>query len=179
MHDVLNEKHMSERVIPNPPSASGDANDAYRSRMLEQHKHFVEITMRYWNHIETANHFFLSLHTLMLSGFTYLFTSAVKLPTPVLAMLVVVSCAIALQWLMVLRSLQRLNHVRHEIIQEWESSLAARPYQVEYYKLYSSKGPRYARYFRIQRLYMLIPLLIFTAYLVFGVLITLDIRLKP
>ncbi len=179
MHEVLAEKHMSERVIPNPHSTSGDPSDAYRSQLLEQHKHFVEMTMRYWNHIETANHFFLSLHALILSGFTYLFTSAVSLPTPVLAMLVIVSCAIALQWLMVLRSLQRLNHVRHEIIQEWESGLAARPYQVEYYKLYSNKGPRYLRYFRIQRLYMLIPLLVFATYLIFGVLITLDIRLKP
>jgi MFS superfamily sulfate permease-like transporter len=178
MQDLPPEKYTSERVIPNPPALAGEANDTYRSQLLEQHKHFVEMTMRYWNHIETANHFFLSLHTLILSGFTYLFTSAARLPTPVLAMLVVISCAMALQWLMVLRSLQRLNQVRHEIIQEWEAGLAARPYQVEYYKLYNIKGARGARYFRIQRLYMLIPLLVFMAYLVFGVLITLDIKIR-
>jgi hypothetical protein len=33
------------------------------------------------------------------------------------------------------------------------------------------------RYFRIQKLYMLIPLLVFIAYLIFGVLIALDVRL--
>lgn len=177
MRNTRPEKYASERVVPDL-DLPGEVTDAYRGRLLDQHKHFVDVTMRYWNHIETANHFFLSLHTLILSGFTYLFTSTAALPAPVLAMLVVISCAMALQWLMVLRSLQRLNQVRHEIIQEWEAGLPARPYQVEYYKLYSMKMPRRVRYFRIQRLYMLIPLLVFTAYLVFGALIALGIKMR-
>jgi len=176
MRDIPPE-NMSERIVPDPPSIYSDTNDGYRDHLLEQYKHFVEVTMKYWSHIETANQFFLSLHTVILSGFTYLFTSRAILPTPVLAMLVIIACALALQWLMVLRSLQRLNQVRHEIIQEWETHLAAQPYRVECYKLYSDKGPRYTKYFRIQKLYMLIPLLVLIAYLIFGILIALDVKL--
>jgi hypothetical protein len=176
MRDIPPE-NMSERVVPNPPVHYSEANDAYRGHLLEQYKHFVEMTLRYWSHIETANQFFLSLHTIILSGFTYLFTARAILSAPVLTILVIIACALALQWLMVLRSLQRLNQARHEIIQEWETHLAAQPYRVECYKLYSDKGPRHTRYFRIQKLYMLIPLLVFIAYLIFGVLIALDVRL--
>jgi hypothetical protein len=169
---------MSNPVIPDIPPLYVNAEAEYRNHLLEQHKHFVETTMRYWGHIETANHFFLSLHTIILSGFTYLLTSSVIIPTAVLAMLVIVSCAMALQWLMILRSLQKLNQVRHEIIQEWETNLPARPYQAEYDKLYLDKTPRYLKYFRIQRLYMLIPLLVFVSYLVFGFLIAAGIKIR-
>jgi hypothetical protein len=168
---------MSQRIVPNPPSLYNEADDAYRGHMLEQYKHFVEMTMKYWSHIESANQFFLSLHTVILSGFTYLFTSRAILPTLVLAMLVLIACALALQWLMVLRSLQRLNQVRHGIIQEWEAYLAAQPYRVECYKLYSDKNRHSTKYFRIQKLYMLVPLLVFLAYLVLGVVIAMDVRL--
>lgn len=178
MHDTPPGSYTSDRVVPNPPPLPGDADGTSRRESLEQHKHFVDVTMRYWSHIETANQFFLSLHTLILSGFTYLFTSEARLPTPVLAILVLVSCAVALQWLMVLRSLQRLNQVRHEIIQDWESGLTARPYQVEYHKLYGGTRPRHLRYFRVQRLYMTIPLLVFAAYVVLGVLIAADVRMR-
>jgi hypothetical protein len=171
---------MSKPVIPDvPPSRYAGANDAYCQHLLEQHKHFVEVTMKYWGHIETANHFFLSLHTVILSGFTYLLTTTVSVPQAVLVMLVIVSCVMALQWLMVLRSLRKLNQVRHEIIQEWELSLPAQPYVAEYEKLYNDKSiPRYARYLRIQRLYMALPVLVFATYLVFGVLIALGIKIR-
>jgi hypothetical protein len=171
---------MSKPVVPvdiSPLYAGKD--DAYLNHLLDQHRHFVEITMRYWGHIETANHFFLSLHTVILSGFTYLLTSTVSIPAAVLAMLVVVSCAMALQWLMVLRSLQKLNKARHEIIQELEEVLPARPYNAERDKLYNDdKSPRYARYLRIQKLYMMLPVLVFAAYLVIGCLIFFDIKIR-
>lgn len=169
------DKRTAVRVIPEQPPAGGDP--AYHGRLLDQHKHFVEMTMRYWNHIETVNHFFLSLHTVILSGFTYLLTTAARVPRPVLAMLVAVACAMALHWLMLLRSLQRLNQVRHEIIQEWEEGLAAQPYTVEREMLYGG-GPRRVRYFRVQRLYMLVPVLAFAAYLVFGFLIATGVRIQ-
>ncbi|HLM03498.1 MAG TPA: hypothetical protein VK400_20760 [Pyrinomonadaceae bacterium] len=169
---------MSKPVVPDVPSLYTGRDDMYRSHLLDQHRHFVEITMRYWGHIETANHFFLSLHTVIISGFTYLLTSTVNIPAAVLVMLVLVSCAVALQWLMVLRSLQKLNHTRHEIIQEWEAMLPAQPYEVERERLYNDKSPRFSRYVRIQKLYMLLPLLVFLSYLVFGFLIFFDIKIR-
>lgn len=178
MPDMPSENYVSKPVIQNIPSLYVDAKDAYPAHLLEQHKHFVEMTMKYWGHIEVVNQFFLALHTVILSGFTYLFTSSASLPTPVLAMLVIISCAMALQWLMILRSLRRLNQVRHEIIQEWETSLAACPYQVEKDKLYNDKNPLFGKYFRIQRLYMVIPLLAFVSYLLFGVLIASGVRIQ-
>lgn len=176
MSDTPPAGYASERVIPDPPPGAADA--LYRGQLLDQHRHFVEMTMRYWGHIETANQFFLSLHAVILSGFTYLFTAEARLPSPVLAALVAVASAMALQWLLVLRSLRRLNQARHEIIQEWELSLPARPYRVEYRKLYGGGGPRLSRYFRVQRLYMAVPLLVLAAYLAFGLLIHFDIRMR-
>jgi hypothetical protein len=170
------DKRTAVRVITEQPPPGGDPS--YHGRLLDQHKHFVEMTMRYWNHIETANHFFLSLHTVILSGFIYLLTTAARIPAPVLALLVAVACAMSLQWLMVLRSLRRLNQVRHEIIQEWEEGLAARPYKVEYEKLYGGNEPRSERYFRVQRLYMLVPVLALAAYLVIGLLIATGVRIQ-
>ena len=178
MPDIPPENHMSKPVVPDIPALYVNAESEYRNHLVEQHKHFVETTMRYWGHIESANHFFLSLHTIILSGFTYLLTSSVVIPTAILAMLVLVSCAMALQWLMILRSLQKLNNARHEIIQEWEALLPARPYQAEYDKLYLNKGSPSARYFKIQRLYMILPLLVFVSYVVFGILIAAGVKIR-
>jgi hypothetical protein len=33
------------------------------SNLLEQYKHFADVTLAYWKHLESVNQFFLSLHT--------------------------------------------------------------------------------------------------------------------
>jgi hypothetical protein len=142
--------------------------------MLEQYKHFVEVTLQYWGHIATANQFFLSLHTVILSGFTYILVSKANFPSLPLMVLTLFACGAALHWWLLLRSLQRLNRVRHEIIQEWELHLPARPYGAEAWKLYSSTSP--VDYFPIQKLYMLFPVLVMLAYLGLAVLIALGFR---
>jgi hypothetical protein len=178
---TLSERSPKQReplqVVLDPSPPEGSSGDQHRGHMLEQYRHFVDVTIQYWSHIAPANQFFLSLHTVILSGFIYLLTSEVRIPPLLLAGLTLLACAIALQWLMLLRSLQRLNQVRHEIIQEWERHLPAQPYVAEHYRLYV-RAPARGRYFRIQKLYMLLPVLTILTYLGLAVSIALDVRVR-
>lgn len=169
------ERYGSTKVVPdNPPY--GGPEDQGRAHALEQYKHFVDVTIQYWNHIASANQFYLSLHVVILSGFTYLLTSKVRIPLLLLAALTLLASGIALHWLLLLRSLRRLNQVRHEIIQEWETHLPAHPYRVEYYKLYT-QDPSPFGYLRIQKLYMFLPVLVILTYLGLALAIALDVRI--
>ncbi len=173
MSEQTPEQYASTKVVPdNPPY--GGPEDQSRAHMLEQYKHFVDVTIQYWNHIGSANQFFLSLHVVILSGFTYLLTSRARIPLLLLVALTLLASGIALHWWILLRSLRRLNQVRHEIIQEWETHLPAHPYRVEYYKLYVQDP---SRYFGIQKLYTLLPVLVLLTYLGLALAIALDVRL--
>ena len=148
-------------------------NDDQVSNLLEQYKHFADVTLAYWKHLESVNQFFLSLHTAVVSAFAYLLVKNVAVPRVVLVPLVLFATLMAIQWFMIVRSLQKLNAVRHEIIQEWEESLPAQPYRVEYHKLYEEKR----RYLRLQDIYKLVPLLAILVYLVFAVLVGFGVKL--
>lgn len=165
-------KYATEHVVTVPPPY-GDS-ESYRGHMLEQYKHFVDVTLQYWGHIATANQFFLALHTVILSGFTYILVSKANFPSLLLVALTLFACGAALHWWLLLRSLQKLNQERHEIIQEWELHLPARPYGVEAFKLYSRTSS--LDYLPIQKLYMLFPVLVMLTYLGLAVLIALGFR---
>jgi hypothetical protein len=173
MSDKASNEYASTQVVPARPALYDKHDDAYLDHMLEQYKVFVDVTLQYWKHIESANNFFLTLHTAIVSAFTFLLIRKVEVPKALVPLLVTMSCAVALQWFLLLRSLQKLNRSMHEIIQEWEKQLPAQPHRVEYYKLFQ-RGPRY---FKIQKLYTFIPILALAAYLAFGVLIFLGIKL--
>jgi hypothetical protein len=161
-----------ELVVPVPPPYKD--SEGYRGHLLDQYKHFVDVTLQYWNHMATANQFFLSLHTVILSGFTYVLVSKADFPPLLLVVLTLLACGAALHWLLLLRSLRKINQVRHGIIQEWEMHLPARPYGVERDRLYPQGNSM--NYLPIQKLYMLLPVLVILTYLGLAVLIALGFR---
>jgi hypothetical protein len=157
-----------------PPGYAGDDDGKYRDHLFEQYKLFVEKTHEYWDQFLSTNEFFLKINSVALTAFAWLASSRTRIPVPVLAILLLVSLALAAEWFRVVNALRQLNAARHEVIEEWELYLPAQPYRYEYKKLYEEPG---RHYHAVQRLYRALPVIAAAAYVTLTGLIVFGVSL--
>lgn len=128
--------------------------ELYQNHSFEQYKHFIDISLKYWEQMNSVNTFFISANTAILTGLSYLIIAKLKFNIFIMLAPTIAAILFCIQWLLIIRSLQKTNRARMITIQEMESFLPFQPYTVEWKRL-SEKGQRYIR---IQILYMIMPI---------------------
>lgn len=135
--------------------------ELYQIHSFEQYKHFIDISIKYWEQMNSVNTFFISANTAILTALSYVILEKIKFNIIIMLAPTVAAILFCIQWLLIIRSLQKTNRARMITIQEMESFLPFQPYTIEWKRL-NEKGQRYIR---IQILYMIMPVSTMLIYL--------------
>jgi hypothetical protein len=123
------------------------SKEYYLDHVFEQYRTYIEMTDRISNRRNLANTFFLTLHSLILTGIVFLYEKLPhNLPVPVAAALLVAVCALCFVWWRLIQSYQRLNAAKFLVIGEYEKRLPTRPFvAAEWKALGEGKNPKIYR----------------------------------
>ncbi len=110
------------------PTEEGDYGSDYRTHYLEVYRIYVERMDAVSARRESANTFFLSLHTVLIGVMGYVGNSEVFMKM----MVGVVGCILSYFWYRLLLSYRSLNAAKCDVILEIEKKLPLSPYGAEW-----------------------------------------------
>lgn len=110
-----------------------DIAKADRAERLELYKLMVEMADRVSQRRQTANSFYLSINTLLVSGSAYLGTTSSPARTTLL--ISVAGISICAYWIKSIHSYKTLNEAKFSIINQIEASLVVKPFTDEWARL--------------------------------------------
>jgi hypothetical protein len=116
---------------------------------LDQYKLFVEMADRVSARRATANSFFVTVQSALVTAFG--FTTGDRWP------LAVAGIAVAVTWWLTLRSYRMLNEAKFGVINTMEVRLNAQPYADEWKALKTEGGPLWQRYAALSFVEQVIP----------------------
>lgn len=138
------EKEQSKEVKPQRTPES-DYGDKYRDHSLEQYKLYVEMTDRISARRATANVFFLSVNTLLLS-IIGIISKIGDTPTGLdnlwFIFAAIAGVVLSLAWLEIVKSYRQLNSGKFKVIHMMEEKLPFAMYETEWQVLGEGKDPK-------------------------------------
>ena len=152
-------------------SGYDNSPELYQEHILEQYKLYVEMADRISSRRTSANVFFLTLNTTVLTvlGFLYEKVSMINPKWLVLFPLagIIIFCLV---WWWLIRSYKNLNSAKYKIIGQLEKKLPSSPYwSAEWKEL--GEGENIKKYLKLTVLENIIPMLFGFMYVLFGVYI--------
>lgn len=145
-----------------PPSSSTLDSEA-RGALLEQYRAYVEGADRISARRGTANAFFLTLNTSLVSAWGLLWERTAGGPALALVVPWFALVAQCLAWFWILRSYRQLNTAKYVVVGALEEALPASPWwRAEWAALGEGRDPR--RYWPLSHVEQLVPALFAVAY---------------
>ena len=151
----------------------------YKNHLIEQYKLLVNTAENVSSRRQTANTFFLSVCTLLLSGLGVALSFVDDLESQEALMGAFVSGAgilVSCRWIKLIDSYRSLNSAKFAVIHDIERFLPLRVFTVEWEKL--GKGEDHSKYVRLTVVERCIPLIFLTVFSVLMV-VSLAIFLYP
>lgn len=144
-------------------SSEKEYGNDYKKIVLEQYKLFVEMADRISSRRQSANSFFLSINTVLITVIGY---SVIK-PTEVLPVSLNIVAAIAgmilcYTWFRIIKSYEDLNTAKFEVIHEIEQLLPLSPYDAEWEAVGRGNNPKL--YLPFTHVEMTIPWIFFSLH---------------
>ena len=101
----------------------------YYEQVFEQYKIYVETAEQVSSRRNTANAFFLTLHTLLLTAIGLFYQEGNRFdPSWLIGGPVIAALVICYIWWRLVKSYQQLNNAKFKVIQAFEDHLPARPF---------------------------------------------------
>lgn len=130
----------NQKVLPE----TYGSKEQFYEHTFEQYKIFVEMADRISTRRNTANAFFLSLHTLIITVATFAYDKGINLTPEWLVIFPLVAVLlICWVWWRLIHSYRQLNTAKYKVIGEYERWLPSSPYwNAEWTALGSGKSKR-------------------------------------
>lgn len=141
---------------------AGDSFSDQSKIVLEQYKLYVEMTDRTSARRMIANSFFLAVQTAIIAGVFTSGTIGLGIDGYSRIGLAVCGIAIAILWLIILRSYRQLNSAKFRVIHDLEKMLPAAPFDKEWELLGQQRMA--SRYLALSRIEQCVPLCIAGLY---------------
>ncbi|WP_157517731.1 hypothetical protein [Moritella sp. PE36] len=108
-----------------------DATNSYNAHLLEQYKIYLTSAENISNRRQTANSFFVTVNTALISLISYL-NLGVATSSKLYWVISLAGIAISYMWYRLVRSYKDLNSAKFKVIHEIEKSLPISPYDAEW-----------------------------------------------
>lgn len=122
-----------------PPQHGYESKEMYQAHLIEQYKLYVEMADRISSRRQTANSYFLSINTALLSFVGYV---GVKDSSGYLWLIAVAGIALSYLWYRLIRSYQDLNTAKFKVVHEIEKRLPLSPYDAEWGAMGRGANPK-------------------------------------
>ena len=142
-----------------------DDKSKYKDHILEQYKLYVEMADRISQRRQSANTFFLSINTVIVSLSGFVVRSPDKSPESLWLVFVgLAGLIISYTWYRLIRSYRDLNTGKFGVIYEIEANLPIKPYDAEWVML--GEGKNKDLYLPFTHIETKVPWVFFTLYIV-------------
>ena len=129
MQDETSPELMAELWNPAVSWDTYGSKEQYYEHIFEQYKMFVEMADRISTRRNTANAFFLSLHTLIVTVVTFAYDKGLKLnPEWLVVFPLIAVLLLCWVWWRLIHSYRQLNRAKYKVIGEYEQRLPSSPY---------------------------------------------------
>lgn len=118
--------------------ASYDANSQYNAHILELYKLYLASAENISDRRQTANAFFVSLNTALISLISYLSLDV----SESYWLVAIAGTAISYMWYRLIRSYKDLNTAKFKVIHKMEKNLPMQPYEAEWEAVGRGKKPK-------------------------------------
>lgn len=122
----------SEEVLHYP------ANDKFQAHLLDQYKLYLEMADRVSSRRQSANSYFLTVNTALLSFIGYI---TAKDSSDYLWLLGIAGCILCFFWFRLIRSYKDLNSAKFRIVHRIEKRLPISPYDAEWEEMGRGADP--------------------------------------
>lgn len=122
-----------------PPEQQYPASEKHLSHLLDQYKLYVEMADRISSRRQSANSYFLTINTALLSFVGYI---TAKDTSDYLWLLGVVGVALCYLWYRLIRSYRDLNTAKFAVVHAIEKKLPLSPYDAEWEAMGRGKNPK-------------------------------------
>jgi len=158
-------------------SKQKEYGENYQSHLLEQYKLYVQMADKISERRQSANSFFLSVNTVIISLTTYFTLCGISSGSIILfSPISIAGLIICYMWYRLVRSYKDLNTAKFKVIHEIEQNLPLAPYDLEWEKVGHGRNSKlYLPFTHIEIYIPWIFLAIHAFVLVIIILRTLDI----
>lgn len=118
------------KVLTGVPPA--DYGDQYRAHLLEQYKKYLDMADKISDRRSTANTFFLTVNTGLISAFGVVNLTGQKLSPFLLMTGCFAAIVLCYTWSRLVRSYRDLNSAKFKVVHEMENNLPMRPFDAEW-----------------------------------------------
>ena len=112
----------------------GNADTVDKTILLEQYKLYVEMADRISQRRQSANNYFLTINTFLLSFFAFFSKGSSSIPVLV-GLISLAGITLCYVWYRLITSYKGLNSGKFKVIHEMEKLLGYAPYDIEWEKL--------------------------------------------
>jgi hypothetical protein len=127
----MNSEQINQKLYESGAAQGYDSTSSYNAHLLEQYKIYLTSAENISNRRQTANAFFVTVNTALISLVSYLNLGAIA-PTKLYWAVSLAGIAICFMWYRLVRSYKDLNSAKFKVIHEIEKSLPISPYDDEW-----------------------------------------------
>lgn len=127
----MESEQINRRLYASGDASSYDDSNNYNLHLLEQYKIYLTSAENISNRRQTANAFFVTVNTALVSLVSYLSLGASNSPQ-LYWVVSLAGIAISYMWYRLVRSYKDLNSAKFKVIHEIEKSLPISPYDAEW-----------------------------------------------
>lgn len=127
----MNHEEINQRLFASGNASSYEENTTYQTHLLEQYKLYQSSAEKISDRRQTANAFFVTINTALVSLISYLNFGA-DTPSKYYWLVSLAGIAISYMWYRLVRSYKDLNSAKFKVIHEIEKSLPISPYDAEW-----------------------------------------------
>lgn len=127
----MNSEQINQKLYGNGAAMRYEPTHNYNSHLLEQYKLYLVSAENISNRRQTANAFFVTVNTTLISLISYLNLGATT-PTKLYWVVSLAGIAISYMWYRLVRSYKDLNSAKFKVVHEIEKSLPICPYDAEW-----------------------------------------------
>jgi hypothetical protein len=159
---------MSSTTDPVATTLIGVAKERYGERyddhLLEQYKLYLQMADKISDRRTTANTFFLTINTGLVSAIGIANYSSLKISPALMIIVALAAMVLCYSWQRILRSYRGLNSAKFTVIHEIEKHLPLRPYDAEWEAV--GRGQDSKRYLPFTHVEIFVPWIFITIYAV-------------
>lgn len=146
-------------LYSNQDLASYEASSPYNAHILEQYKVYLASAESISNRRQTANAFFVSLNTALVSLLSYLSLGDLS----AYWLVAIVGAAVSYMWYRLIKSYKDLNTAKFKVIHEIEKSLPIQPFDAEWQAV--GRGNNSSLYLPFTKVEIFVPWIFFLLHL--------------
>jgi hypothetical protein len=123
----------SEKIALALPSIpEGEYGENYRAHLLEQYKQYLNMADKISDRRSTANTFFLTINTALLSAFGIANLTSQKTYPLLFIVGSIGAIILSYSWYRLVRAYRDLNTAKFKVVHEIENNLPIRPFEAEW-----------------------------------------------